>query len=168
LDYYEKSLYLGAYTMVTRRFELQLFGGALCIGFAPVFVVVSGLGPTLTAFFRCLLAVLILAPVVLVIVRHKGQTKLSLPSRFVWFGFLAGSLFALDLAVWHQSVLDVGVGMSTILANTQVLYLAGFGVLIYRERPGVWFYGAMITAIVGLTLLVGMYDPEDIGPHYRS
>jgi drug/metabolite transporter (DMT)-like permease len=73
-------------------------------------------------------------------------------------GFVAvGSvLFAADLAFWHRSIHLVGPGLATILANFQVFLLAGYGILVLGERLRWRFAAAIVAALAGLLLLVGV------------
>ena len=47
---------------------------------------------------------------------------------------VAGFVFFLDLYCWHKSILYSGVGISTILANTQVFYAILARYRMYRRR----------------------------------
>jgi drug/metabolite transporter (DMT)-like permease len=78
----------------------------------------------------------------------------------------AGAFFALDLWAWHQSILFVGPGLATLLANFQVFFMALAGVFLLREpaRPVLWV--AIPLALLGLGLIVGI-DPAALGPDDR-
>ena len=60
--------------------------------------------------------------------------------------------FAADLWLWHRSILLVGPGLSTLLANTQVFFMALAGVWFYRERIGPRFVAGITLAFAGLWL----------------
>ena len=89
-------------------------------------------------------------------------SRLSLSPRLLKFAVVAGFIFFVDLFVWHRSVLYCGAGMSTILANTQVFITAIVGFFLFKERLGVWFFMAAISAVGGVALLVGLATDEVI------
>jgi drug/metabolite transporter (DMT)-like permease len=133
-----------------RRAMLQLTLGATLISFSPVFVKLAQVGPTTSAFYRMLFGGVILLAILLV--RRER----------VWAGWgalglalVAGIFFALDLSLFHQSILFVGPGLSTLLGNFQVFFLAAFGILVYRERPGWLYLLSLPLAVAGIYLIVG-------------
>ena len=110
----------------------------------------AGMPPTAVAFWRMLLAGLILG--VLVLARHGWQPL----SRKAWLWCAVPALaFAIDLWMWHQSILLVGPGLSTLLANAQVFFMALAGVLLFREQLGLRFVAGVLLAFLGLWLLLG-------------
>lgn len=128
----------------------QLLVGAAIIGTNGLMVRLAGMPPTAVAFWRMLLAGLILAA--LVQARHGWQ---PLSRAAWWWCALPAVAFAIDLWMWHRSILLVGPGLSTLLANTQVFFMALAGVLLFRERLGLRFICGVLLAFVGLWLLLG-------------
>jgi len=120
------------------------------ISFSAVFVKLTTVEPTVSAFYRMFFGGLILAA--LVAMRREP----------IWFGkqalgiiAIAAVFFAGDLFFWHHSILFVGPGLATLLANFQVFLLALAGLWLFRE-PLRWEIAASIPlAMVGLSLLVG-------------
>jgi drug/metabolite transporter (DMT)-like permease len=143
------------------RAMLRLLAGAAMISFAPVFVRVVDVPPTTSAFYRTLLGGLILAS----LVRLRGERLWGGPAA-LWPLLAAGAFFALDLWAWHQSILFVGPGLATLLANFQVFFMALAGAFLLREpaRPVLWV--AIPLALLGLGLIVGV-DPAALGPEDR-
>jgi len=123
--------------------------GAVIIGFSPILAKAVNLSPTLIGFYRFFFGAIGIA-LFLMIKKHKLHTKSfhkALPYLLV-----AGLLFALDLWLWHRSIVYIGAGIATLLANTQVFYLVIIGWFINKEKPQWFFYPGMILALVGLTL----------------
>ncbi|MCF8031878.1 MAG: DMT family transporter [Desulfarculaceae bacterium] len=138
-----------------------LLAGAALISFSGVMVKLTSVGPGTSAFYRMLIGGLGLSLWAL----WRGQ-------RF-WAGWpvlggalLAGFFIALDLFLWHRSILYVGPGLATILANFQVFVVGLVGVLYFRERPGWRLAVAIPLAMAGLWGLVGSSWPG-LGPSAR-
>jgi drug/metabolite transporter (DMT)-like permease len=69
---------------------------------------------------------------------------------------LCGLFLALDLFFWHRSIHHIGPGLATILGNFQVFLLAGLGVVCMGEKVSPRFFLAILLAILGLFLVVGI------------
>lgn len=136
--------------------------GAAAIGFAPIFVRISELGPTATAFWRL---------------------AFSLPALWLWYalqrpkqpaaghrrgrgglaGFLlAGLFFAGDLAVWHWSLHLTSVANATLLPNFAPVFVTLAGFLLFGERFSALFLAGMAIAVGGAMILMG--ESFELGP----
>ena len=140
---------------------MQLIAGAIMISFAAVFVRIIEVPPTTSAFYRTLVG-----GVVLSIAMLATRAAWKPDRRLLLTLMLAGLLFALDLGFWHRSILYLGPGLSTLLANFQVFVLAIAGVLVFKEslRPALLF--GILLALVGLFLIVGL-DWSGLADNYR-
>jgi drug/metabolite transporter (DMT)-like permease len=67
----------------------------------------------------------------------------------------AGIFFALDLGVWHYSILYTSVANSTLLANLAPIFVTLAGWLIWKQRVTRTFLAGMVLAILGMFVLVG-------------
>jgi len=139
-----------------------LIMGAVMISFSAVFVKLTAVEPTVSAFYRMFFGGLVLGALALV-----GRERL-------WFGWsataaiaLAALFFAGDLFFWHRSILAVGPGLATLLANFQVFLLALAGVLLLHEPLRWRVVAAIALAMAGLSLLVGA-DWAALSPDYRA
>jgi drug/metabolite transporter (DMT)-like permease len=140
---------------------LELLIGAAIIGSNGLMVRLTAMPPTAVAFWRMLLAGVLLA--LLVSARHGWQPL----SRTTWRWLLVPMLaFAIDLWMWHKSILLVGPGLATLLANTQVFFMALAGVLLFGERLGLRFIAGVLLAFFGLWLLLGA-DWASLPAQYR-
>jgi drug/metabolite transporter (DMT)-like permease len=148
---------------------LALFGGATGIGFAPVFVRLSEVGPSATAFYRLLFALPLLW---LVAARQpddpptgrlaagtgngsddRGRTvSWRAPLRLC---ALAGFLFAGDLAFWHWSIKLTSVANSTLLTNCAPFFVMLGARVLFAERLTPWLILGLAVASLGAALLVG-------------
>jgi drug/metabolite transporter (DMT)-like permease len=128
----------------------QLVAGAIMISFSAVFVRLVTVAPTVSAFYRMLFGGLILLGVML-----WRRERLQFGTRNFLFLVLAAACFAADLMLWHRSILFVGPGLATLLANFQVFVLAAVGVLFFKERLSPLQWLSIGLAMLGLGLLVG-------------
>ena len=135
---------------VERAALLQMLAGAAIIGSNGLMVRLAEMPPTAVAFWRMLLSGLLLGA--LVQARHGWQPL----SRWTWAWMtVAAVAFAIDLWMWHRSILLVGPGLATLLANAQVFFMALAGVLLFGERVGWRFAVGVLLAFVGLWLMLG-------------
>ena len=107
--------------------------------------------PTASAFWRALIGGLVLSAWV----GLRGIPLLP-PARACLGLAAAGTCLALDLTLWHQSIVLVGPGLATLLANFQVFFMALAGSMLLRERLGGAILIAIPLALVGLALVVGL------------
>lgn len=129
---------------------LQLLVGAAIIGTNGLMVRFAEMPPTVSAFWRMFLSAVLLA--LLVQMRHGWQPL----SKKAWAWIALPSLaFAIDLWMWHRSILIVGPGLSTLLANAQVFFMALAGVLFFGEKLSPRFIFGVLLAFFGLWLLLG-------------
>ncbi|MGH8081155.1 MAG: DMT family transporter [Lysobacter sp.] len=133
---------------------LQMLLGASVISSSAVFVKLAEVGPAASAFWRMALAAVIL---LLVLGQPWRRERLRLwrpQGRVLGLVMLGAAFLALDLWLWHRSIIYVGVGLSTLLANFQVFVLAGVGALWLGERAGWKLWVGLIMGLIGLGLLL--------------
>ncbi|WFS62473.1 DMT family transporter [Pseudodesulfovibrio thermohalotolerans] len=128
-----------------------LLVGAVLISFSSVMVVLAGLPPEVTGFYRltggglAMLALLV----------RMGKIRFFTPDVIKW-GTVAAVFFAGDFIFWHRSIAYVGPGLSTMLANFQVIPLAVVSALFFKERLPGRMFAAIPLALAGLYLMVGV------------
>jgi drug/metabolite transporter (DMT)-like permease len=148
---------------VTRGAFVALLAGAAGIAFAPIFVRLSELGPTATAFYR-----LGFALPVLWLWMEIGDRRptTSRPARYRDFVALAvsGLFFAGDLGLWHWSIKLTSVANSTLLVNLAPVFVALGAWLLFGERFSTTFLIGLVVALAGAALLVG--GSPQIGPEH--
>jgi drug/metabolite transporter (DMT)-like permease len=67
----------------------------------------------------------------------------------------AGAFFSADLILWHHSIEDVGAGLSTVLANIQVVLVPLVAWAFLAERPARRVLAALPIALIGVVLISG-------------
>src|SRR6056297_909928 len=135
--------------------------GAVMISFAAVFVRLADMAPTTSGVYRMLFGSIALLALIGVQPRlHRGFAD-------GWVGStLIAAFFTADMWFWPRSILYIGPGLSTLLANFQVFVLAAVGVFWFREHFG-WRIGSGIAmAFAGLWLLFGP-QWSGLAPEYR-
>lgn len=151
-----------------RAFALLVLGAA-CIGFAPLLVRVSDVGPIASACWRMLLA----APLLWIVVALAGRQRAAAvpaaaaapasaaaaaavaPGTFRRLAWLSGLFFACDLGVWHFSITFTSVANATLLANCAPILVTLYAFLVHRQRPSSGFLLALVLAMIGASVLVG-------------
>ena len=130
-----------------------LFAGATAVAFSPVFMRLSELGPTATAFWRPTLAL----PALWLWVLCDRSGLRRRPHRAAQYRalILAGLFFAGDLVFWHWSVRLTSVANATLLANFAPIFVVLGAWLLFRDRVGVIFLAGLTVALAGTVLIVG-------------
>ncbi|MDJ0954809.1 MAG: DMT family transporter [Acidimicrobiia bacterium] len=133
--------------------------GVICISFSPILVrAAEDAGDLTIAFFRALYALPILA------VLYWGTRQSDRrPRRRRWIAVGSGIFLALDLTFWHSAIGEVGAGLSTVVVNLQVVFVALIAWALFGERPGrrvVWLIPIML---LGVFLISGAGSPDAYG-----
>jgi drug/metabolite transporter (DMT)-like permease len=129
---------------------LRLFIGAALISLSPVWVRLVDVAPTVSGFYRVLIG-----GTALVIYLLVTRRQLHLSKR-AWCLLIAASVFlSLDLWFWHRSIIYIGPGLSTLLANFQVFFMMIAGIVFLRQVPRTAQIVAVPLALLGLAMIVG-------------
>ena len=141
--------------------RLRLFAGAALISLSPVWVKLVGVSATTSGFYRVFIGGVALG-LYLLVARKPLQF-----SRRVWqLLALAAVFFALDLWFWHRSIIYIGPGLATLLANFQVFILMLAGIFVLRQKPTATQLLAIPLALLGLGMIVGL-DWQSLPDDYR-
>ena len=141
--------------------HLRLFLGAVLISLSPVWVKLVSVSPTTSGFYR-----VAIGSVTVVLLMIFARQKLRLSKRAWFLVGLAGAFFSLDLFFWHRSIIYVGPGLSTLLANFQVFILMAAGVVFLRQKPSATQLLAVPLALLGLSMIIGV-DWQSLPGDYR-
>jgi len=128
--------------------------GAASISASAVLIKLADTGAATAAFYRCLLALPVLAALAILEQRRRGPRP-----RNARLGALAAGVFlAIDLVLWNHAIADVGAGIATVLGNLQVVFVTAAAWLAFRERPGRGFFLALPVVLAGVVLVSGLAD----------
>ncbi|MCP4725587.1 MAG: DMT family transporter, partial [bacterium] len=64
-------------------------------------------------------------------------------------------LFAVNLFIYHKNIGYVGGGIATLLGNFQVFVLAGYGVIVLKEKLNLKLIVAIPLALFGISMIIG-------------
>ena len=121
------------------------------IGFAPIGLRLGldSLGPQAIAFWRYIFAIPILL-VLLVVIERRGPARIN---RYV---VLAGTFFALDIALWHWGLTLTTVANATFIVNLGNISVGFAAWLFLKERPApIWFLAVLIAVAGAAALSLG-------------
>jgi drug/metabolite transporter (DMT)-like permease len=145
-----------------RRLALPaLLAGGIAIGFSPIFVRLSELGPIATGFYRLLLAL----PLLWLWMRWEERLTARATARIEWLPIaVPGILFAGDILFWHWSITTTTVANATLFANLAPVIVTVGAWLYLRERVTSLFLVGMALAMGGGALL--MHGSAAMGARY--
>jgi drug/metabolite transporter (DMT)-like permease len=125
--------------------------GAICIAFGAIFIRLSKVDPAAAAFYRCLYALPVLAP----LAWRERRSRGGRPRRAHLFALAAGLLFGVDLVLWCESIVYVGAGLATVLSNVQVVIFPLAAWALVSERPSARLAAAAPIALAGVVFISG-------------
>ncbi|MEQ8434305.1 MAG: DMT family transporter [Oceanicaulis sp.] len=143
---------------------LMLLAAACVLGFAPILVKASELGPQAIAFWRLAFALPVLGGWLLVERRRvrvraarAGAGEAGVPAPVRPSGFkmllLAGLFFAGDLAFWHAGIKLTTAANATLLANLTPIPVTIAALFLFGEKITPRFIIAGALALCGAGLL---------------
>ena len=137
---------------------LIALAGAVAISFSPVFYVYSDTNPSTGAFFRMLYA--LPALVLLAYLVRKSDTR---SSRTRWTAFGAGLILAPDMLSYHSSMIFIGIGIATLIGNSQVIIVTLASWKLFGEKPNQAILVSLPIVVIGLALISGIADTNPYG-----
>ena len=140
---------------LSQRAVVFLLLGAAAISLAPIFVRLSEVGPSATAFYRVLFAVPVF--ILWMIYDKKHDNIHRQPNSLKDYARLglAGIFFAGDLSFWHWSIKLTSIANATLLANFAPIFITLGSFFLFGERFNRVFLGGMILSMLGVALLLG-------------
>ncbi|WP_432790020.1 DMT family transporter [Brevibacterium sp. K11IcPPYGO002] len=130
---------------------------AVLLGSAGLFVILAEATAPTAAFLRCWIAVVVLAPLAVLELRRHGR----FPPKAILIAAVSGAALGIDYVLWAQSVLDAGLGVSTVLISVQVIVFPALVWAFGGSRPGWLFIGCVPIMIVGMLLTGGVFGADE-------
>ncbi len=141
-----------------RRTMLIALAGAAAISFSPVFFIFSNTNPSTGAFYRMLYALPVLA--LLAFLVRNADTR---SSRTRWMAFGAGIILAHDMLVYHSAMIFIGIGIATLIGNSQVIIVTLASWKLFGEKPNPAIIISLPVVMIGLVLISGVADSNPYG-----
>ncbi len=138
---------------------LAAVAGALVIAFSAILVEEADVSPAAAAVYRCAYALPVLGALAAWEDRRFGPRTWR--ERRV--ALLAGVFFAADLITWHHAIADVGAGLSTVLGNTQVVFVPFLALVALREPVPPQIRRALPLVCLGVVLVSGVLESGAYG-----
>jgi drug/metabolite transporter (DMT)-like permease len=91
---------------------------------------------------------------------RKADTR---SSRTRWTAFGAGLILAPDMLSYHSSMIFIGIGIATLIGNSQVIIVTLASWKLFGEKPNPAILLSLPVVIIGLALISGFADPEPYG-----
>ena len=130
---------------------------AVLLGSAGLFVILAEATAPTAAFLRCWIAVVVLAPLAVLELRRHGR----FPPKAIVIAAVSGAALGIDYVLWAQSVLDAGLGVSTVLISVQVIVFPALVWAFGGSRPGWLFIGCVPVMIIGMLLTGGVFGADE-------
>ena len=128
---------------------VSLAVGTVCIGCSAIFVRLAGISGTASAFYRVLIAGVVLVP-------WWSSRRAPFPhGREIFLISMGGVFFALDLVLWNSSVLLIPAATATLLANNAPVWVGLGALFLFRQRLSFYFWIGLAVALTGMVLIVG-------------
>lgn len=128
--------------------------GGILIGFSPIFVRASDLGPMTTGFYRLLFSL----PLLWVWMTYEGydnttEKKPKITRNDALVLVLAGGFFAFDLALWNWSIDYTAIVNATVFNNTSAFFVPLFMWMMFSEKQTIRTFLAAVIGFMGCVLL---------------
>jgi drug/metabolite transporter (DMT)-like permease len=136
---------------------LALLAAVAGVAWSAIFVRWAGVPGAVSAFYRVLVAGVVLIPWRAI----RGRSGEVAPRAAVT-AVLGGVFFALDIALWNTSVMHTGAAIASILGNNTPIFVGILTWLVLRRRPHAPFWFGLTLSMAGCLLIM-------LGPtHDRS
>jgi drug/metabolite transporter (DMT)-like permease len=132
---------------------------ALGLSFTAIFFALSDASPVTATVYRCAYAL----PILWWLARREDRAAGPRPWKARRWAALAGVFFAIDLVLFHQSILLMGAGLASVMSNLQVVVVLLAAWLLWGERPSARQAIGIPIALVGIVLISGILDASAFG-----
>jgi drug/metabolite transporter (DMT)-like permease len=141
-----------------RRTLAAAFIGAVAISFSAIYFALSDVSPVTGTIFRTAYA----APVLFVI-WWVGRQRDQRPGWRRLLAVGAGLMLGIDIVLWHEAIDFIGAGLATLIANSQVIWVAFGAWLIHKERPNNRVLATVPVVLFGVALVSGLGQDDAFG-----
>lgn len=132
--------------------------GAVIISFSAIFFSLSQADPVTATFFRGAYALPLL-----IVIWWAHRTRDTRPRSRHLMALAAGGALALDVVAWHSAIDQIGAGLATLIANSQVIFVSLAAWVFLKERPDNKVLGAIPIILFGVALVSGIGQTDAFG-----
>ena len=133
---------------------LAILVATILFAFTPIYVRLAETGPTATAFWRMILAVPLLWPILRMQMRGASTPKVPPRTYDTAMLILSGVTFGICVIFWQISVWHTSVANASLLASTHPVIVIIGAWVIFKERITPLFIGGAVLTFIGIFLLV--------------
>ena len=133
---------------------LAILVATILFAFTPIYVRLAETGPTATAFWRMILAVPLLWPILRMQMRDASTPKVPPRPYDTAMLILSGVTFGVCVILWQISVWHTSVANASLLASTHPVIVIVGAWVIFKERITPLFIGGAVLTFIGIILLV--------------
>jgi len=138
--------------------RLAALFGIFLISFSAVWVRLASVSPSTAAFYRCVYALPFLA-----LLWWIGRRRDKRPARARWMAIGAGLIFGLNITSWHHAIEYIGIGLATVLGNTQIVFVGLLAWALHGERPPGRAFALIPVIFSGVVLVSGLGGEDAYG-----
>jgi drug/metabolite transporter (DMT)-like permease len=125
--------------------------GVLGIGWSAIFVRLSGVPGSTSAFYRMAIAQIVFVPWRLIVPASRARMNRGAVAAAVW----AGVAFAADLAFFNTAIMRSSAGNATLLGVNAPIFVALGAWIFFGQRPTASFWTGFVLSFVGMVAIVG-------------
>ena len=150
--------------MEQRRHQRLIAYGALAlaisgIAWSAILVRWAGIAGPASAFYRVLIAALVLVPW-----RLAHGTRRPVSRRAVLLALAGGGFFGLDLALYNTAVMRTAAATASFLGNAAPVFVGLGAWLVFRRRPSAAFWTGLALSMAGGATMILSHVGEPAGP----
>jgi drug/metabolite transporter (DMT)-like permease len=125
--------------------------GVLGVGWSAIFVRLSGVSGSTSAFYRMALAQLVFVPWSLAASPRRTRLERSAIIAAIW----AGIAFGADLALFNTAIMRTSSGNATLLRVNAPIIVALGAWMFFGQRPTIAYWSGFALSFIGMVAIVG-------------
>lgn len=133
---------------------VALIAGMTCIAWSALFVRWTDIPGPASAFYRMLIASVVLMPAWLLPEKYRGGAAKPMSWATVGVIALGGLFFGIDLAFYNTSILRTSAANATLFGNQTPVFVGLLSWLVLRRRLGGAFWLGLAMALIGSLVIL--------------
>lgn len=138
-------------TATHRTASIALAVGVFGIGWSAIFVRWSGVSGMVSAFYRLLIAAIVLTP--WYVATRSSRTAPTASAKRA--AIITGIVFAADLAFFNSAIMMTNAANATLLGVNAPIFVVMGAWMLYGDRPAKSFWFGLSLAMLGMIAIVG-------------